>query len=164
MEKPLNHFNQAGEAHMVYVGDKPVTRRVAAASGRIVMQPETYAIILRGVASKGDVLSVARLAGIMAVKRTPELIPLSHNITTEGCSVDFMPEEKTCSIKAICSVTTVAKTGAEMEALTGVAASLLTIYDMVKAVDRGMQITDIRLEKKSGGKSGDFSREDQNDR
>ena len=164
METPLNHINQAGKAHMVYVGDKPVTQRVAEASGRIVMQPETLAVILQGSARKGDVLGVARLAAIMAVKKTPELIPLSHNIQTEGCSVDFMPEEKTCSIKAVCSVITVAKTGAEMEALTGVTAALLTIYDMVKAVDRGMSITDIRLEKKSGGKSGDFRREDEHDR
>ena len=160
MEKQLNHFDEAGQAHMVYVGDKPVTQRLAEASGRIVMKPATFAIIMQGTAKKGDVLGVARLAGIMAVKKTPELIPLCHSIQTEGCNMDFIPEIETCSIKAVCSVSTIAKTGAEMEALTGVSAALLTIYDMVKAVDRGMEITDIRLEEKNGGASGLYRRED----
>jgi cyclic pyranopterin phosphate synthase len=160
MEKQLNHFNDAGQAHMVYVGDKPLSERVAEASGRILMQPATYDIIMQGNAKKGDVLGVARLAGIMAVKKTPDLIPLCHSIHTEGCALDFIPEPESCSFKVICSVATVAKTGAEMEALTGVSAALLTVYDMVKAVDRGMEITDIRLEEKSGGASGLFRRDD----
>lgn len=158
MDSLLNHFNGAGEAHMVDVGAKPVTDRAAAASGRIRMLPATFEMVKTGSAKKGDVLGVARLAGIMAVKRTPELIPLAHTIPIEGCELEFLFHEAACEVEAVCTVRAQAKTGAEMEALTGVTAALLTIYDMVKAVDRGMELTNIGLRRKSGGKSGDFVR------
>ena len=159
MEKKLNHFNEAGAAHMVDVGEKAVTQREARASGYINMQPETFALVQQGTAKKGDVLGVARLAGIMAVKRTPELIPLAHPISISGCNIDFILDEEASRIQSVCTVRIADRTGVEMEALTGVAVSLLTIYDMLKAVDRGMEITDIGLQMKSGGKSGLFIRE-----
>lgn len=158
MDSRLNHFNGAGEAHMVDVGDKPITGREAVASGRIRMLPATFELVKNGAAKKGDVLGVARLAGIMAVKRTPELIPLAHTIPIEGCELEFILCEAECEVEAVCTVRAQAKTGAEMEALTGVTAALLTVYDMVKAVDRGMELTGIGLRRKSGGKSGDFVR------
>ena len=158
MEKILNHFNEAGDAHMVDVGDKAVTQREARASGFINMQPETFALVREGTAKKGDVLGVARLAGIMAVKRTPELIPLAHPISISGCSLDFILDEEASRIEAVCTVRIADRTGVEMEALTGVSVALLTIYDMLKAVDRGMEITNIGLVMKSGGKSGLFVR------
>ena len=158
MEKKLNHFNEAGEAHMVDVGEKNITQREAVASGFIKMQPETFAIVQQGTAKKGDVLGVARLAGIMAVKRTPELIPLAHPISISSCSIDFILDEEASRIQAVCTVRISDRTGVEMEALTGVSVALLTIYDMLKAVDRGMELTDIGLQKKSGGKSGTFIR------
>ena len=158
MEKKLNHFNESGEAHMVDVGAKAVTEREARASGFIKMQPETFEIVRQGTAKKGDVLGVARLAGIMAVKRTPELIPLAHPISISGCSLDFILDEEASRIQAVCTVRIADRTGVEMEALTGVSVALLTIYDMLKAVDRGMEITDIGLQMKSGGKSGLYVR------
>ena len=158
MEKKLNHFNESGEAHMVDVGAKAVTEREARASGFIKMQPETFEIVRQGTAKKGDVLGVARLAGIMAVKRTPELIPLAHPISISGCSLDFILDEEASRIQAVCTVRIADRTGVEMEALTGVSVALLTIYDMLKAVDRGMEITDIGLQMKSGGKSGLYIR------
>ena len=158
MEKNLNHFNEAGEAHMVDVGEKAVTKREARASGCIKMQAETFALVKSGTAKKGDVLGVARLAGIMAVKRTPELIPLAHPISISGCSLEFNLFEEESRIEAVCTVRIADRTGVEMEALTGVSVALLTIYDMLKAVDRGMEITDIGLQMKSGGKSGLFLR------
>ncbi|MBQ6607281.1 MAG: cyclic pyranopterin monophosphate synthase MoaC [Firmicutes bacterium] len=158
MEKKLNHFNESGEAHMVDVGAKAVTEREARASGFINMQPETFEIVRQGTAKKGDVLGVARLAGIMAVKRTPELIPLAHPISISGCSLDFILDEEASRIQAVCTVRIADRTGVEMEALTGVSVALLTIYDMLKAVDRGMEITDIGLQMKSGGKSGLYIR------
>lgn len=158
MEKKLNHFNESGEAHMVDVGAKAVTEREARASGFINMQPETFEIVRQGTAKKGDVLGVARLAGIMAVKRTPELIPLAHPISISGCSLDFILDEGASRIQAVCTVRIADRTGVEMEALTGVSVALLTIYDMLKAVDRGMEITDIGLQMKSGGKSGLYIR------
>ena len=158
MEKKLNHFNESGEAHMVDVGAKSITDREARASGFINMQPETFAIVRQGTAKKGDVLGVARLAGIMAVKRTPELIPLAHPISISGCSLDFILDEEASRIQAVCTVRIADRTGVEMEALTGVSVALLTIYDMLKAVDRGMEITDIGLQMKSGGKSGLYIR------
>ncbi|MBQ1343309.1 MAG: cyclic pyranopterin monophosphate synthase MoaC [Firmicutes bacterium] len=158
MEKKLNHFNESGEAHMVDVGAKAVTEREARASGFIKMQPETFDIVRQGTAKKGDVLGVARLAGIMAVKRTPELIPLAHPISISGCSLDFILDEEENRIQAVCTVRIADRTGVEMEALTGVSVALLTIYDMLKAVDRGMEITDIGLQMKSGGKSGLYIR------
>ena len=158
MEKKLNHFNESGEAHMVDVGAKAVTEREARASGFIKMQPETFDIVRQGTAKKGDVLGVARLAGIMAVKRTPELIPRAHPISISGCSLDFILDEEENRIQAVCTVRIADRTGVEMEALTGVSVALLTIYDMLKAVDRGMEITDIGLQMKSGGKSGLYIR------
>ena len=143
---------------MVDVGAKAVTERAARASGFIKMQPETFEIVRQGTAKKGDVLGVARLAGIMAVKRTPELIPLAHPISISGCSLDFILDEEASRIQAVCTVRIADRTGVEMEALTGVSVALLTIYDMLKAVDRGMEITDIGLQMKSGGKSGLYVR------
>ena len=143
---------------MVDVGAKAVTEREARASGFIKMQPETFEIVRQGTAKKGDVLGVARLAGIMAVKRTPELIPLAHPISISGCSLDFILDEEASRIQAVCTVRIADRTGVEMEALTGVSVALLTIYDMLKAVDRGMEITDIGLQMKSGGKSGLYVR------
>ena len=143
---------------MVDVGAKAVTEREARASGFINMQPETFEIVRQGTAKKGDVLGVARLAGIMAVKRTPELIPLAHPISISGCSLDFILDEEASRIQAVCTVRIADRTGVEMEALIGVSVALLTIYDMLKAVDRGMEITDIGLQMKSGGKSGLYIR------
>lgn len=148
---------------MVDVGDKPVTEREAIASGRIAMQSHTFETIQAGTAKKGDVLGIARIAGLMAVKRTADLIPLAHPLGIEGCSVDFELDQENLEIKAVCRVRVEAKTGAEMEALTGVSAALLTIYDMVKAIDRGMVIKEMALERKSGGKSGVFARGQKDD-
>jgi len=159
MENRMNHFNEAGEAHMVDVGLKDVTDREAVASGRIRMQSATFQIVKNGSAKKGDVLGIARVAGIMAAKKTSDLIPLAHPISLDGCELYFILHEDCSEIEAVCSVHVKARTGAEMEALTGVSAALLTIYDMVKAVDRGMEMTGIRLQKKCGGKSGVYIRE-----
>jgi cyclic pyranopterin phosphate synthase len=158
MDHKLNHFNAAGEAHMVDVGGKEVTSREAEASGRIRMQAHAFELVKEGTAAKGDVLGVARVAGIMAVKKTPELIPLAHSIPIEGCELTFTLHEDTCEVEAVCTVRAQARTGAEMEALTGVSAALLTVYDMVKAADRGMEIVNISLRRKNGGKSGVFAR------
>lgn len=159
MENRLNHFNAAGEAHMVDVGTKEITAREASASGRIRMQRDAFELVKTGTAAKGDVLGVARIAGIMAAKRTSELIPLAHPIPIEGCEVEFKLHEEACEVEAMCTVRVQARTGAEMEALTGVSAALLAVYDMVKAADRGMEIVNIGLLRKSGGKSGVFTRE-----
>lgn len=159
MENRLNHFNAAGEAHMVDVGGKEITARSAEASGRIRMRKDAFDLVKTGTAAKGDVLGVARVAGIMAVKKTPELIPLAHPIPIEGCEVEFALHEDTYEVEAVCTVWARSRTGAEMEALTGVSAALLTVYDMVKAADRGMEIVNVGLRKKSGGKSGVFTRE-----
>ncbi len=152
----LTHFNQAGEAHMVDVGDKAHTKRVAKATGTITMQKNTLDLIIAGTHKKGDVLGIARIAGIQGGKRTSELIPLCHPISLTHLSVDFEISEKDNSV--ICSATaeTVGQTGVEMEALTAVQVALLTIYDMCKAVDRGMTMQNIRLLEKSGGKSGEW--------
>ncbi len=160
MEQQLNHFNASGQAHMVNVGDKEITERLAVAGGRIRMQPQTFAVITQGSAKKGDVLGIARIAGIMAVKKTPELIPLAHPIPLSGCEVEFLLHEEQNEIEAVCSVRVTARTGAEMEALSGAAAALLTIYDMVKAIDRGMEIGQLCVYRKSGGKSGEYVRND----
>ena len=153
---PLTHFNAQGQAHMVDVGAKASTRRVAVASGRIRMQPATLALVQSGSAKKGDVLGIARIAGIMGAKRTPELIPLCHPIGLTRVAVDFevLPE----SAEIVCTATTetVGPTGVEMEALTAVQVALLTIYDMCKAADRGMVISDVKLLEKHGGKSGSW--------
>jgi cyclic pyranopterin phosphate synthase len=150
----LTHFNESGEAHMVDVGDKPVTARRAVAKGHISMKPETLAMIQQGTHKKGDVLGIARTAGIMATKRTADLIPLCHPLALTHVSVDFDIDESINCIDCSVATETRGQTGVEMEALTGVQVALLTIYDMCKAVDRGMVIGDVRLIEKSGGKSG----------
>ncbi|MBJ7252478.1 MAG: cyclic pyranopterin monophosphate synthase MoaC [Acetobacteraceae bacterium] len=151
----LTHFDAAGRAAMVDVSPKAETARTATARGRIVMAPETLLLIREGRAGKGDVLGVARLAGIMAAKRTSDLIPLCHPLMISKVSVDLEPEgDDAIVIEATVSLT--GKTGVEMEALTAVSIAALTVYDMVKAADRGMRIEDIRLVHKAGGKSGEF--------
>ena len=153
----LSHLNEAGEARMVDVSDKAVTERSATAEGFVAMAQETLDLILRGSAPKGDVLSTARIAGIMAAKKVPDLIPLCHTILIDEVSVDFdLSGYGSVGITATAKST--GKTGVEMEALVAASVAALTIYDMAKAVDRGMTITDIRLESKSGGKSGIYRR------
>ncbi|MFA7680637.1 MAG: cyclic pyranopterin monophosphate synthase MoaC [Pigmentiphaga sp.] len=154
----LTHFNEAGQAHMVDVGAKPATARVAIARGAIVMQPDTLALIQSGSAKKGDVLGIARLAGIMAAKKTADLIPLCHPIPLTHVSCDFDIDEANHRVVCLVRAETVGGTGVEMEALTAVQIALLTIYDMCKAVDRGMSITDVQLIEKRGGKSGVWKR------
>lgn len=153
---PLTHFDGQGQAHMVDVAAKAATHRVAVAQGRITMNAATLSIILEGTAKKGDVLGIARIAGIMAAKKTSELIPLCHPLALTRVALDFQPEVASTSIFCSATVETVGPTGVEMEALTAVQIALLTIYDMCKAVDRGMQMTDIQLLEKHGGKSGSF--------
>lgn len=154
----LTHFDQAGRARMVDVGDKATTHRIAVAGGTVVMEPATLALIREGRAAKGDVLAVARVAAIMAAKRTHELIPLCHPLllTSIECAFDFGADGRTLDVTT--RVETRGQTGVEMEALTAVSAAALTVYDMVKAVDRAMVIRDIRLLAKQGGKSGTFER------
>ena len=152
----LTHFNPAGEAHMVDVGDKAVTQRVAVAEGRIVMQPETLQLIVSGQHGKGDVLGIARVAGIMAAKKTPELIPLCHPLPIDSVEVDFTPDHQEALVKIEARVSVNGRTGVEMEALTAVSVAALTIYDMCKAVDKSMTIGPIRLAEKQGGRSGHF--------
>lgn len=153
----FTHFNSDGRAYMVEVTDKDETKRVAIAEGFISMNEETLEKLTEGRIKKGDVLSVAQVAGIMGVKKTSELIPMCHNIFLTGANIDFRVEENGVYIKS--EVKTVGKTGVEIEALTGVSIAALTIYDMCKSVDKGMTIEYVRLLKKTGGKSGDFSRE-----
>jgi cyclic pyranopterin phosphate synthase len=159
MNSPLTHFDAQGQAYMVDVGAKAATKRAAVAQGCISMQPETLALVAQGTAKKGDVLGVARLAGIMAAKKTSDLIPLCHPIALTKVAVAFeiLADENTvrCEAKA----ETVGPTGVEMEALTAVQVALLTIYDMCKAADRGMTISDVKLLEKHGGKSGSYVRE-----
>lgn len=152
----LTHFGTEGEARMVDVGDKPITRREALATGTIIMQPETLALIREGGHKKGDVLGIARVAGIMAAKKTSDLIPLCHPIPITAIDLSFEFDEDNHSVHCEANVQTRAQTGIEMEALVAVNAALLTIYDMCKAVDRGMILNNVRLLKKSGGKSGDW--------
>ena len=154
----LTHFNQAGEAHMVDIGDKQATARRAVAGGRIVMQPETLALIEQGGHKKGDVLGVARVAGIMATKRTAELVPMCHPLALTHVAVEFEIDAAGGAVECTVTAETAGKTGVEMEALTGVQVALLTIYDMCKAVDRGMVIEAVRLLEKAGGKSGHWKR------
>lgn len=155
----FTHFNRQGEAVMVDVSEKSETVREAVAEGRISMSRECFHKIQSGAMGKGDVLGVARIAGIMGAKKTSELIPLCHILNLTKVEINFRLEEPASSVKAICTVRTVGKTGVEMEALTGVNIALLTIYDMCKAVDKGMEMSDIHLCRKSGGKSGDFIRQ-----
>ncbi|HEY9532172.1 MAG TPA: cyclic pyranopterin monophosphate synthase MoaC [Burkholderiales bacterium] len=158
MTKKLTHFDAKGSAHMVDVGAKDDTHRVAVASGRIRMQPATFRLVAAGKAKKGDVLGIARIAAIQAAKRAPELIPLAHPIALTRVAVDFELLKKTSSIVIRTQVECRGPTGVEMEALTAATVGLLTIYDMVKAVDRGMTLGEVRLEHKAGGKSGEFRR------
>ena len=154
----LSHFDARGAVHMVDVGEKPSTHRVAIASGRITMQWATLRMISQGTAKKGDVLGVARLAAIQAAKRTGELIPLAHPLALTRVAVDFTLERRPPAVRIVVRVECRGPTGVEMEALTGAAVGLLTVYDMVKAVDRGMTLAELRLEEKSGGRSGLFRR------
>lgn len=153
----LTHLDSDGNARMVDVGDKPTTVRTAVASGRVVMQAETMDILVGGRAPKGDVLAVARVAAIQAAKRTADLIPLCHTIALTGCEVEFTPSPPT-TLDIEVRVRAADRTGAEMEALTAVSVAALTVYDMLKAVDRGMSIEAICLQTKSGGARGDYQR------
>jgi cyclic pyranopterin monophosphate synthase len=155
----LTHFNQAGEAHMVDVGDKSITKRIAVAEGQINMLETTLELIKQGNHKKGDVLGIARIAGIMAAKRTSDLIPLCHPLALTKVTLDFQILEDDVAVQCRVQVETAGQTGVEMEALTATQVALLTIYDMCKAVDRGMTMTDVRLLEKAGGKSGHWVRE-----
>jgi cyclic pyranopterin monophosphate synthase len=155
-QQGLTHFDASGQAHMVDVGDKSETHRIALASGTIRMKPETLALIQSGNTKKGDVLGIARIAAIMAAKRTSDLIPLCHPLALTRVTVDFSSDPAQSCINCHAQVETFGKTGVEMEALTAVQVGLLTIYDMCKAVDRGMVMTDVRVLEKHGGKSVDW--------
>jgi len=155
----LNHLDDRGRARMVDVGGKDDTARIAVAEGKITMKPSTLRMITEGGAPKGDTLQTARLAGIMAAKKTPELIPLCHNIVINFANVELETDEENSAVNMRATVGTNGKTGVEMEALTAVSVAALTVYDMLKAVDRGMVISDIGLIEKKGGKSGHFLRE-----
>ena len=154
----LTHFNDQGAAHMVDIGDKSVTHRIAVASGSISMQTETLSLIEEGGHKKGDVLGIARTAGIMGAKKTSDLVPLCHPISLTHINIDLSIDKSNSSVSCHCRAETDGKTGVEMEALTAVQIALLTIYDMCKAVDRGMIISNIQLLEKSGGKSGHWKR------
>lgn len=157
-QSPLTHFDAAGQAHMVDVGAKPATARVAVAAGTIRMQPATLDLIRDGNAKKGDVLGIARIAAIMAAKKTSDLIPLCHPIPLTHVACDFSLDEEASAVHCTVRAETVGGTGVEMEALTAVNVALLTIYDMCKAADRGMVMTDVQLMEKKGGKSGHWTR------
>ncbi|PYF10931.1 cyclic pyranopterin monophosphate synthase subunit MoaC [Rhodobacter viridis] len=152
----LTHFDAAGQAHMVDVSDKTETKRTAVAEGRVVMRPETLALVIAGTAGKGDVLGVARVAGIMAAKRTADLIPLCHPLALSRVALELVPEPETSSVRIEATVATTGPTGVEMEALTAVSAAALTVYDMLKVAEKAMRIEGIRLLAKDGGKSGSF--------
>lgn len=153
----LTHFDAHGQAHMVDVGAKPATHRIAVASGRIEMQPETLALIASGTAKKGDVLGIARIAGIMAAKKTSDLIPLCHPLALTRVAVEFeLQPGESPAVQCVATVETIGSTGVEMEALMAVQIALLTVYDMCKAADRGMHLTQIHVKKKIGGKSGSY--------
>ncbi len=153
----LTHFDTQGQAHMVDVAGKASTHRVAVATGRIEMQPATLALIEGGTAKKGDVIGIARIAGIQAAKKTSDLIPLCHPLALTRVAIEFQTAQSPCAVTCLATVETVGPTGVEMEALTAVQVALLTIYDMCKAVDRGMTIQGVRLLEKHGGKSGRYS-------
>ncbi|ASI69818.1 molybdenum cofactor biosynthesis protein C [Diaphorobacter nitroreducens] len=153
---PLTHFDAQGQAHMVDVGAKPATHRVAIATGRIEMQPATLVLVESGTAKKGDVLGVARIAGIMAAKKTSELIPLCHPLALTRVAVEFELLPSDSAVQCTATVETVGPTGVEMEALTAVQVALLTVYDMCKAADKRMVMTGVRVLEKHGGKSGTF--------
>ena len=157
--KGLTHFDAKGDAHMVDVSEKEVTSRTATARGAVKMAPETLAMIVEGRAKKGDVLAVARLAGIMAAKKTPDIIPLCHPLALSKVSVELTANEAEACVEIEATVKVTGQTGVEMEALTAVSAAALTVYDMVKAVDKAMILSDIRLVHKDGGRSGEFRAE-----
>ncbi|MBX3503935.1 MAG: cyclic pyranopterin monophosphate synthase MoaC [Parvibaculum sp.] len=158
-KKKLTHLDEKGAARMVDVSDKPVTSRSATAKGAVSMKPATLKLILADKLKKGNALEVARLAGIMAAKKTPDLIPLCHPLAISKVEVELRPDKKTSSVEVEATVKLSGQTGVEMEALTAVSVACLTLYDMAKAVDRSMRIGDIRLVEKSGGKSGDYRAE-----
>jgi cyclic pyranopterin phosphate synthase len=155
----FTHFDDAGNARMVDVSAKPVSEREATAKGAVIMRPETLALIRSGGVKKGDVFAVARLAGIMAAKRTAELVPLCHPLPLSSIAVDLEADEARSAVDISATVKLAGRTGVEMEALTAVSVAALTVYDMCKAVDRGMTITEVRLTHKSGGKSGSYEAE-----
>ncbi len=156
----FTHFNDEGRARMVDVGEKGVTRRRAVAAGRVLVNRETFALIQSGGIKKGDVLTVAQVAGIMGAKRTPELIPMCHPIVMDGIDLSLSLDEARCSVEITATVTCDGRTGVEMESLSAVTAAALTVYDMCKAVQKDMVITDIRLLEKTGGVHGEFHREE----
>lgn len=157
----FTHFNDQGRAKMVNVGDKPVSERVAVAAGRVLVNDETFALIKSGGMKKGDVLTVAQIAGVMGAKRTPDIIPMCHPILIGGIDLSLSLDEARHSVEITASVSCDGRTGVEMEALTAVSTAALTVYDMCKAVQKDMVITDIRLLRKSGGVHGDFERRDE---
>jgi cyclic pyranopterin phosphate synthase len=159
MSNPLSHLDEAGSARMVNVGAKPDSERLAVAKGQVVMLPETLALIQAGGMKKGDVFTVAQLAGVMAAKRTSELIPLCHPLTLTHIAVELEPDASLPGVRITASVRTFGKTGVEMEALTAVSVAALTIYDMAKAAEKTMRIENIRLVEKHGGRSGDVMNE-----
>lgn len=159
MENKLTHFDSKGNAVMVDVSEKNITQRVAIAKGKIYVNKDVIEAIVNDTVEKGDVLGVARVAGIMGVKKTSELIPMCHPLMITKCSIDFNVNEEENYIEAVCTAKVNGKTGVEMEALTGVNVALLTIYDMCKAIDKTMEISEVHLDKKTGGKSGDFINE-----
>lgn len=158
MDQELTHFNASGEAHMVDVGSKDITQREAVAEGRIYMQPATLQKIMAGTHKKGDVLGIARVAGIMGAKKTADLVPLCHPISITNVELELIPEPDKNAVHCLATVKCGGQTGVEMEAITAVQVALLVIYDMCKAVDRWMEMQDIRLLSKSGGKSGTWVR------
>ncbi|MBC8509732.1 MAG: cyclic pyranopterin monophosphate synthase MoaC [Anaerolineales bacterium] len=158
-EKKLSHIDDSGRARMVDVGNKPITERVAVAKGEVHMQPETLELIQQGALKKGDVLSVAQLAGVMAAKRTSELIPLCHPLALNQVLVDVEPDSSLPGVQITATVRTSGKTGVEMEALTAVSVAALTVYDMAKAVEKNMRIENVRVVEKRGGQSGDVVNE-----
>jgi cyclic pyranopterin phosphate synthase len=153
---PLSHFDKAGQAHMVDVGAKPETERVATAEGRVVMRAETLAHVLAGSAKKGDVLGIARIAGIMAAKRTADLIPLCHPLPITSVALELTPDTELPGVRISATVKTAGRTGVEMEALTAVSVAALTVYDMLKAVEKSMSVEGLRVTLKDGGKSGRY--------
>ena len=159
MENKLTHFDSKGNAIMVDVSQKNITERVAIAKGKIYVNKDVIEAILNDTVEKGDVLGVARVAGIMGVKKTSDLIPMCHPLMITKCSIDFNIDQEKKYIEAVCTAKVNGKTGVEMEALTGVNIALLTIYDMCKAIDKKMEISEVHLSKKTGGKSGDFINE-----
>ena len=160
MERDFTHFNEEGKARMVNVGDKPMTHRTAVAGARVLVNGETFSCIRSGGMKKGDVLTVAQLAGIMGAKRTPDLIPLCHPVMITGADLKLTLDEEACAVDIQATVTCDGQTGVEMEALTAVTVAALTVYDMCKAIQRDMVITDVRLLAKTGGVHGDYRREE----